>query len=256
MLGIYSEDAELTQRLRRRLPDPRAAGVVAGWEEYPRLFGRVECGIVVAPDPEPELFARMQSLKERHPLHPIVLVTRKNPRALRRLKDVVLEEVIWADELDELAAALQRARAERCFREIESRLRRCSHLSPTLVAALARAVRRRPPLTSVGTLAAEVDRDRRTLWHHWRDAIRERSDLTPKGFLDWILLLRAASGKTDGTPWRRVARDLGVHTRTIRRVADRRLQASLDRLTTGDREAFFRAFDEEVMHPLAASGER
>lgn len=194
----------------------------------------------------------MEALKQRDPAVPFLLVTRRDPDALRLLKNVVLEEVIWADEIDrQLPLALRRAAVERRLRDIEERIRAASHLSPTLVAALVRAARRRPPLTSVRELAAEVDRDRRTVWHHWRDAFEaETDDLTPKGFLDWVLVLRAGAAYVEGRSWKGVARELGVHTRTLRRVADRRLDATLDEMAARDTDELFERFEREVMGAL------
>lgn len=258
MLAIFSEDAELARRTVRRLEDVGETEVFDEWIPLGKRLDRADLVVVAAPDPDRDLFARMQAHKGRAPSVPFILVTRRDPDALRRLTDLSIEEVVWADELDEeLFPALRRAEGERRFREYERRLRAARHLSPTLVAALARALRRRPPLASVRSLAAEVDRDRRTVWHHWREAYGEKGDLTPKGFLDWVLLLRAAVARTPGTTWRRVARDVGVHTRTLRRVADRRLDATLDEVAEiagRDVEALFRRFSREVLEPLTVDG--
>lgn len=251
MLGIYDEEPELTDRILEDVLPSRPNERTGEWVKFRKLFARSDCALVIAPDPAADLLARLQALKDRHDGVPVVLVTEKDPEALRRLKDVVIEEVLWVEEVvEELPVALRRAEGERCFREIEKRLESAPGLSATLVAALTRAVRRRPPLTSVGTLASEVDRDRRTLWHHWRDAFDGDSGLTPKGFLDWVLLLRAAAAKSDDRSWREVAEQLGVHTRTIRRVADRRLEAPLSEVTNGSRDAFFDAFRSEVLDAL------
>jgi hypothetical protein len=252
MLGVYSEDRKLTDRVRRCLGGSRSPEVVTRWDAFRELLREADAGLVAAPDPSPDLFGRLQSVKELHPLTPLLLLARRDAGTLRRLKDVRIEEVVWSGELErELGPSLERAEAERRFREIEERLSSASGLSPTLRAALVRAVRRRPPLLSVADLAAEVDRDRRTLWHHWSGAFPDDSDLTPKGFLDWILLLRAVVARSGGQSWQGVADDLGVHTRTLRRMADRRLDLSLPEVQEEDRERLFRRFRAEVLEPLA-----
>lgn len=255
MLVLWARDEEDRKRVLDRLPDPRNVRPSGSWEGFRRRYPEAGCALVVAPGPEPELLARLQTLRRHHPEPSIVLMTRRDPSGLRRLKDVVVEEVVWTDAPEEeLDAAVRRAEAERRFRRMEEMLMEAREISPTLAAALARALRRRPPLNSVQSLAGQVDRDRRTLWHHWRNVVGEETDLTLKGFLDWILLLRAVARKTGGRSWRQVAGELGIHTRTLRRVARRRLDRSLEEISGGNDEAFFLAFEREVMEPLLAGG--
>lgn len=252
MLAVYSEDPPLARRAARRLEDHGRPEVFEEWTRLLGNVGRADHVVVAAPEPEPGLLARMEALKRQEPAVPLLLITRRDPAVLRHLKNVVIEEVIWTDELDDgLALALRRAEGDRRLHRIAVRLREASHLSPTLVAALGRAALRRPPLTSVRDLAAEVGRDRRTLWHHWRESFDAgASDLTPKGFLDWVLVLRARAAKTDDRSWSDVAGELGVHTRTLRRVAGRRLGAGLEGLADRDLEGLLEAFEREVMVPL------
>lgn len=262
MLAVYSEDPPLARRVARRLEDHGRPELFEEWTRLLANVSRADHVVVAAPEAGADLLARMEALKQREPAVPFVLVTRRDPESLRHLKNVVIEEVLWTDELDdELALALRRADGDRRLRRIDARLRDATHLSPTLVAALGRAALRRPPLTSVRDLAAEVDRDRRTLWHHWKESFRaESSDLTPKGFLDWILVLRARAARTDDRSWGAVAGELGVHTRTLRRVAGRRLGAGLEGLADRDLEDLLELFETEVMAPLlggpAAEGPR
>lgn len=252
MLAVYSQDTDLARRTVRRLEGSGPTQVFEEWTRLRNHFSRARRVVVAAPEPTAELFARMEALKRRDPSVPFLLVTRRDPEALRFLKNLVIEEVVWADALDEqLPLALRRAAGERRLRQVERRLRAASHLSPTLVGALARAARRRPPLTSVRELAAEGDRDRRTVWHHWREAFDdEAGDLTPKGFLDWVLVLRASASRADGRSWKEVAGQLGVHTRTLRRVAERRLDASLDEIADRELDDLFATFERQVMAPL------
>lgn len=256
MLAVYSAEEELGARIDRCLDGSRTPRITGTWDDFADLLADADAGVVADPEPEPELFGRIQSCRELHPGTPLLLVTRRKSGTLRRLKDVRLEEVVWTGELEEeLRPSLERAEAERRFREIEERLAGATHLSPTLRTALQRAVRRRPPLISVADLAAEVGRDRRTLWHHWSGAYPEPSELTPKGFLDWVLLLRAIVARSGDESWGRVAGELGVHTRTLRRMADRRLGISLAEVAGMDRERFFERFREEILVPLDAAGE-
>lgn len=253
MLTLWVSEEADRELAMRGAPGRRDVRTVEAWGGFRRLFPEVPCAGVVSPDPDPDLFARLQALKDQHPDVPLVLVTRRRPSILRRLKDVTVEEVVWIDEMEtELWAAVRRADAERQFRRLAGRLAELPRLPSTLTAALVRALRRRPPFTSVQTLAGEVGRDRRTLWHHWRNAVGEEQDLTLKAYLDWVLLLRATVRKTGQQSWRQVAEELGVHARTLRRVARRRFGKSLQQLSSRDPEAVFTAFEEGVMATLLA----
>lgn len=254
MLAMWSPQEETGQRALPHLPDDREVRSAGSWEAFRRLYRDADCALVMAPDPGSELFARIGTLKERHPARPVLLVTCRDPAVLRRLKDVVLEEVVWTDALDEeLGPAIRRADAERRFRRLQDELEAAGHLPETLVTTLALALRRRPPLTSVQGLAGEVERDRRTLWHHWRNAVGEEADLTLKGFLDWVLLLRAAARKAEGRSWREVAAELDVHPRTLRRVAGRHFDRPLRELSEDAWSEFFAAFEADVMGTLLSS---
>lgn len=251
MLALWSPEEEARRRVREHLPEDREVRAAGSWEAFRRIYPRADSGVVVAPDPGAELLGRIDTLKRRHPEGAVVLVTRRDPSNLRRIKDLVLEEIVWTDALDEeLDPALRRADAERRFRRLGAELEADPSLPPTLVSALTLALRRRPPFTSVQALATEVERDRRTLWHHWRNVVGAEADLTLKELLDRILLLRAGARKTGDGNWREIADELGVHPRTLRRIAGRHLERPLRELSEDLRRDCFDAFEREVRQCL------
>lgn len=251
MIAIYSRDRDLADRAVRVVRDYRHPEVAGAWAQLRNRLDEADQVVVIAPQAPPDLFARVEALKSDDPTLPVVLVTDRAARRLRWLKDLVVEEVVWDDEVGpELPSAVRRADAQRHFRELEARIRACRRLTPVLTAALARAVRRRPPFTSVRAMAGEMGCDRRTLWRHWRRAFGDRDDLGPKGFLDWILLLRASAGAPVRTSWRRIARDAGVEVRTLRRAAGRRLGVPLSEAAGDGIEALRERFRREVLEPL------
>ena len=253
MLVLWAPDQEVRDRVLSVLDAEGDLRVAASWKEFRGAFGADACGIVAEPEPRPELFGHLQALRARGGEGTLILALRRNPTVLRRLKDVIVEEVVWMDELSDLPAAVRAAETDRRLQRMERRVREADHLPDTLVDAITRSLRSRPPLTSVQKLAVELERDRRTLWHHWRRAVDERgSGLTLKGFLDWIVLLRAAAMKTGSRSWHEVADELGVHARTLRRVAQRRTGESLRDLSPAREQGkdHFAAFRREVMVPL------
>lgn len=253
MLALWAPEEEVRRQVLEVLDTEEEVRIAGSWREFRHTFADADCGLVAEPEPRPELFGHLRSLRSRRPEGTLVLTLRRRPRILRRLKDVIVEEVVWMDELGDLPAAVQGAETERRLQALERRVRDADHLPGTLADAVVCSLRSRPPLTSVQELAAELERDRRTLWHHWRNAVdEEASGLTLKGFLDWIVLLRATSMKTASRSWNDVAEELGVHARTLRRVSQRRMDASLRELSSaaGQEEAFFAAFHGEAIEPL------
>lgn len=257
MLIVWSEDAESRERARRSLPDGEEIVACGARDAYRASLEEADCAVVVAgPSADPEILADLQLVREADGPGaevPLVLCVPRTSGALRRLGKVRADEVVWLDSLEgELAAAVQRAEAERRFRDLRRRLAERDGIPPTLAKALGRALTRRPPVTSVQRLAREVGRDRRTLWHHWNRAVPSEGELTLKAFLDWIVLLRAAVERTDAESWEEVADEFGIHARTLRRAARRRTDDPLGRLTNGGLDACFRSFEDEVLPLLGA----
>lgn len=259
MLSLWVQEDEARERATSALPDHAAVRASAEWEDFRASLPEASCAIVLARKPsDSEVFADLQLFRQEYgsggPDVPLVLCLPRSSAVLRRLKDVIVEEVVWLDELEtELGPAVRRAGAERRFRACRDRVEAADRLSDSLNRALCRALTRHPPVTSVQRLAREVHRDRRTLWHHWDNAVDDGIELTLKGFLDWIVLLRAAVERSGAGSWEQVAEEFGVHTRTLRRTARRRTNGPLGRLDDGGLEACFRRFEEEVLPRVTGS---
>lgn len=255
MVGVFSPEVDPLRRIRELLPGERSVWSTSEWQRFREPAASLECGVVVVPEADPCLLARLRRWRADFPALPLVLVTRRAPDLLRALRDVVVEEVVWLDRLEEdLAPAVEEALAEDFFRDVGRRLETAAHLPPVLAEALATAARARPPVHSVQALARQMGRDRRTLWHHWNHAVGERTDLTPKGFLDWILVARAASLKRPSVDWKDVAEALEVHVRTLRRAVKRRLGGSLRDLPGAGRRRIYGRLRQDALAPLLASG--
>lgn len=259
MLTVWAEERDTRERLVNAASAEGAVRSCGRWEEFRSSLEKADCAVVAARPSGGQLIADLQLLEDRHGgadggRPALVLCLPRTSRTLRRLKDAAADEVVWLDEVEaELPLAIRRGRAECRFREFRRRIADCEHLSPTLARAIGRALSRQPPVTSVQHLAEEVERDRRTLWHHWNRAVEDSEDLTLKAFLDWVVLLRAAVERSGSESWEEVAHEFGVHARTLRRTARRRTEDRLGRLANGGLEACFRCFEEEVLPRVTGS---
>ena len=253
MLTLWAQDPETRERARGALPDDADVRTCEDWATFREELAGARCGVVAAGrSADSDLFAELQLVRERSANGDVppslVLCMPRTSAVLRRLGGLGADEVVWFEDLErELAPAVRRAVAERRFRDFRQRVEACDDLSPTLARALSRALSRRPPVTSVQRLAREVERDRRTLWHHWNRSVDDGEQLTLKAFLDWIVLLRAAVERTASQSWEEVAEEFGVHARTLRRAARRRTDDPLGQLANGGLEACFRSFEDEVL---------
>jgi len=128
------------------------------------------------------------------------------------------------------------------------------HLLTTLREALAYACRSERPVHSINELAAAVNRNRRSLWHQWTQAVGSSPPLRLQDFLHWILLLRALGRKSPERTWAAVAEDLGLHAHTLWRYAKDLTGRTLPALT-GAEEEIQRLFRERVLEFLL-EGER
>lgn len=238
MLAVHSPDPGLVSRLEGALPPDRRRWATTEPERFARPPETPEAAVVAADDPSPDFFARLREWRQAWPSVPVVLVVPRTGGAVRGLKDVVVEELVWTSRLEEeIGPAVRRAVVRGALREAAREVRDDPAVPAPLAEALSLALRRDPPPTSVQQLAAEVGKDRRTLWYHWRNTVGAGTEMTLKEFLDWVLVLRAASAKQQDRTWRSVAGEMDVHPRTLRRAARRRLGVRLHPLgaAEGDR---------------------
>ena len=139
MLALWAPDDDVRRQVLAVLGSRNEIRVASTWREFRVAFVEVGCGLVADPEPGPELFGQLQALRSRRPDGALVLALRRNPRVLRRLKDVIVEEVVWMDRMADLPAAVRGAETERRLQRVERRVREAEHLPDTLVDAVARS---------------------------------------------------------------------------------------------------------------------
>lgn len=183
-------------------------------------------GVACLREPTPEDVAWLWSLRLRRPQAPLVLVTPLVPASLRVIPALHAggPPVVWAQEvLIGLAPTLSEEVGRDAVRRIAGLLRGAAAGTPVVARALSRMVSASPPINRVRHLARSLNVARRTLYDHW--AAMFGSGVTPKEFLEWVLLLRAlSSGETKPI---RMAVAIGVDARTLERLCRRRLGVSL-----------------------------
>jgi hypothetical protein len=195
------------------------------------LLGRVDAGIVAAAD---SVLLEPGSL---HSVTPLLLAGRAilllplDSQSVRICLDAKLPSraVIWIDDLPQaLNERIAEIRKEDFLAAFGEALIQARSLTPVLGTAIRRLCRSRPPPKSFLELTKRVGLPESTLRYYWR---LEIPDLIPKEFLDWAILKRtcehaAVWGQGRATAW------IGVHPRTLGRIALRRTDTSAPRALT------------------------
>jgi len=191
-------------------------------DEVLRLASNADAVVLQAEDLLPVLSV-VRDIGRDHPLLPVILITEQTSANLRHLIAVSVEAVLFQHQIvARRPVALEksvgatvglRALAEACLRN--------EKIPPSLRHLLTCALSTAPPPLKVQHLARLVNSDPSTIRRHWRRGVNPHGIQRVKDLLDWIVLLHAISAKGPGLSWQCVARGLGTHESTLRRVADR-----------------------------------
>lgn len=109
-------------------------------------------------------------------------------------------------------------------------LRSSQVLNGTIRSALLVALRADRPIRTVGRLALSVGRDRGTLARLWRQSVPKEMGGRLEDFLSALVLLEALQQRSWSRSWASVARQIGVHPKTLQRISRERLGRSLSQL--------------------------
>jgi hypothetical protein len=255
MLTVFAEEGGAAQRVASALGAGEPVVWADSWAKLERSLADSTCAIVVlgwlrGGDLDER---RLGGLKERHPLHPIVLVTSKDADNARALRSAGVEEVVWLSEIETgLWPAVRRARGSGFLQHLIRVVDRALLLDPRLQRALRYACRAERPMRSIGHLAAASGCDRRTLWRHWHDAVAAHVGLRLEDVLDWLLLLHAVGRKTPARSWSSVAAELQIHPHTLGRIAARLAGRPLRSLAATDQLALTLQFDARLVEAFAS----
>jgi transposase-like protein len=253
MLALYTADPQHLPKLRAALPPEQEVLLAEDWGQMERASSDAQCSIIHIDrlHTSPTL-PQLSAFKDRHPGHPVTLVTRWDPENARCLKDLFVEEVVWFREVEQsLKPAVQRACAAQpnYVRCLAVPFERAERLPSALRAALAHACRSERPVCSVNELATAVGVNRRTLWRQWRKAVASSSALRLQDFLHWLLLLRVTGRKTPDRTWADVAEEVGVHPHTLWRLSKQLAGRTLPEIAA-DQTVVTQLFREQVLEFL------
>jgi hypothetical protein len=253
MIAVYCTERGHLEQVCGALLDAHLAAE-SDWPAFERLAAAARCSVVVVPwlNGDGQL-GRLADLRRRLPLQPLVVITAKDADNVRLLGGLLIEEVLWLDEIPRrLAAAVASASQTDRLTRMADALGTAPHLPVLLRRALHHALVADPPLHTVAALAAAVGRDRRSLWRYWHEAFHDEPPLRLQDLLDWLLLLRAATLKTPGRNWAGVAAELQIHEHTISRLAGRLAGLSLRELAAGGQGPVADLFAARVYAPIMA----
>lgn len=259
MLTVLIQDGGSARRIGAALGASETIVWADSWEEFERALPIATCAIVVlgwlqCGDVDER---RLGSLKERHPLRPVVLVTSKDADNARALRSMAVDEVVWLSEIESgLWTAVRRARANVSRQRLAGAVDHALHLDRPLQRAIRYACNAERPVRSIGQLAAASGCDRRTLWRHWHDAVDARVSLRLEDVLDWLLLLHAVSRKTPVRSWSSVAAELQIHPHTLGRITARLTSRPLRTFSPTDQLPLTLQFHAQLVAALIGDPER
>jgi len=204
----------------------RAAGntarVVADAAEFTNGDGPVDCLILGCRHPIPaKTIGLLRDIERKRLWIPLILVTDREPAAVRRLSDVKASAVVWfADLQTELPLEIEAARGSVPLLHLAEKAERTT-LPPALRAALAYRLRAATdrPVRSVKELAAAVRYSPITLskaFSGWQDG---RTTLSR--YLDALVILRARQLRSSRMNWKSISAHLGFARETLQRKSKR-----------------------------------
>ncbi len=256
MFVLYCKAASYLAQVLATFPVHQRVLVTNVWQHFEQAMGKATAGVVVLPWLSDDVFPSLCGFTARRTGWPLVLVTTREADNARHLKDVAVREVVWLHEMErELWRAVQRVIGRPALEAVAALVEGLERLPPTLREALGYACRARTPVRSVAELARATGCCRSTLWYHWTRAVHADPPVRLEDFLDWVLVLHALGRKRPDCAWPRVAEELGVHERTLGRLARRLTGHALRDLDRGGEAAVTALFRQRMVVPLLAEEE-
>lgn len=199
-----------------------AARVVANAGQFTNGDGSVECLILGCRHPIPaETIELLRDIERKRLWMPLILVTDREPEAVRWLSDVKTSAVVWFGDLQtELPLEIEAARRSVPLLRLAEQAEEAT-LPPALRTALQYSLRAATdrPVRSVKELAAAVRYSPITLskafsgWQGGRTTLGQ--------YLETLVILRARQLRSSGMNWKGVSAHLGFARETLQRKSKR-----------------------------------
>lgn len=189
-------------------------------DELLRLSGDADVVVIEAEKLLPVLCI-VRHINRDYPLLPVILITGRDSTDLRHLTSVSVEAVLFQHQIMARLPVALRSAAEMVFRlrTLGEECMRNESLPGPFRHLLSCALTSVPPPLTVQHLARLLDSDPSTIRRHWRRGVNSQGIQRIKDLLDWLVLLHAVSLKRPALSWRFVAKRIGTHERTLRRLA-------------------------------------
>lgn len=227
-----------------------AARIVADAAQFTNGDGPVECLILGCRHPIPaETIELLRDIERKRLWIPFILVTDREPEAVRRLSDVKVPAVVWfADLQTELPLEIEAARGSVPLLRLAEQAEGAT-LPPALRTALAYSLRAATdrPVRSVKELAAAVRYSPTTLSKAFSDWQDGRTTLSQ--FLEALVILRASQFRSSGMNWKRVSARLDFARETLQRKSKRWPGCTLVQLEKVPHDRLLTALVEQHLRP-------
>lgn len=218
MISVYCPENRLAVRLAASFVDERFS-VEPSWRRFTRKTRAAECAVVVFPMLAGPGFRQLCDWS-RQPRPPAILVTSFDTDNLTKLTGLVMDELVCVDNLSrQLPIALSTVREPDPLAAVARYLAEHPSLSPELRIALITGCRGAAPPRTVAEYAAAATCHQSTLYRHFRQ-VNPTGEGSIGDFVDYVLLMRALE-RLPGSKLSRVAAELAVDERTLRRTAGR-----------------------------------
>ncbi|MYA33341.1 MAG: helix-turn-helix transcriptional regulator [Gemmatimonadales bacterium] len=227
-----------------------AARIVTNAAQFVNGDDPVECLILGCRHPIPaETIELLGDIERKRLWIPLILVTDREPEAVRRLSDVKASAVAWfADLQTELPLEIEAARGSVPLLRLAEQAGEAT-LPPALRTALPYSLRAATdrPVRSVNELAAAVRYSPITLskafstWHDRRTTLSR--------FLAALVILRARQLRSSGLNWNSVSMHLGFARETLQRKSKRWRGCTLVQLEKVPPDRLLKALVEQYLRP-------
>lgn len=222
-------------------------------DELLRLAGDVDA-VVIEAENLLSVLRVVRHINRDHPFLPVILITEQNSTDHRHLASVSVEAILRQHQIAARLPAALKGSAEMTFRlrRLGEECMRNELISAPLRRVLGCALTSVPPPRTVQHLARLLHSDPSTIRRHWRRDVDSRGIQRVKDLLDWIFLLHALSAKRPDRSWRCVAKSIGTHENTLRRLAVRLTGDMLGSVCAAGTERLLECFAESLAESFRA----